>query len=105
MRFPIPVWIVLLFLFTFNAWAEDGVLDARGDEFAASRVSVDAQFVDAGDRVDRAFNQIGDLSFNLLGRRTRVHNRNGDGWQVDLRKQIDAERLVGKQPDHSQAEN
>jgi hypothetical protein len=50
-----------------------------------------AQLVDAADRVDGAFDLLGDLALDLLGRRTRVGHRHRDGWQIDVGHQIDAQ--------------
>ncbi len=50
------------------------------------------QLVDAADRVDRAFDLVGDLSLDLLRRCAGISYCDGDRWQVDFRKQIHAER-------------
>ena len=50
-----------------------------------------SQLVDAADGIDRAFDVLGDLGFDLLGRRARIDDRDGDGRHVDVRQQIDAQ--------------
>ncbi len=63
------------------------------------------QFIDAADGVNRAFDLVGDFGFYFLRRSARIDDRNRDRRQIDLRKQIDAERSKGKQAHHGNAQN
>src|SRR6185503_422441 len=63
------------------------------------------QLVDTGDGVDGAFDFVRDLSLDLLRRRAGIHDRNRDRRQVDLRKEVHAERLVREQPDDGETQD
>ena len=63
-----------------------------GDAFARGR----AQFIDAGDRVDRLLDGLGDARFHFLGAGPRQRRGDGDDGEIDLGKQIDAELQVGE---------
>ena len=49
------------------------------------------QLVDAANCIDRFFDLIGDLGFDLLRRRTGVYDRDRDRRKVDLREKVNAE--------------
>ena len=42
---------------------------------------------------------------DFLGRRTAINDRDGDRRQIDLRKEVNAQRLVGEQTYDSQAQD
>ena len=63
------------------------------------------QFVDAADGVHGAFNLVGYLRLDFLWGSAGIHNGNRDGRQVNLREKIDAQRLVGKEPDNCQTQD
>ena len=64
-----------------------------------------AQLVYAADRVDGRFDAVGDFGFNLLRRRAGIGDGHCDGRQVDLREEINAERLVREETDDRQRQN
>ncbi len=63
------------------------------------------QRVDAADRVDGAFDLLGDLGFDLLGRGAGIGHRHGDRRHVDVRQQIDAKADEGVAADHRQRQH
>ena len=48
---------------------------------------------------------VGDLGLDLLGRGARLHGRDHDGREVDLRKAIDAEPGEREDADHGQRQD
>src|SRR2546425_2023114 len=81
-------------------------LEQEGDEDLRSALDRGrTQLVDTADRVDDAFDFVGDFGFNFLWRSTWINDSDGDRRQINLRKQIHAQRLVREEPDHSQAQN
>ena len=50
--------------------------------------------VDLADGVDRVFDLLGDFGFHFFGRCAGIGNADGDRWDIDFRKQIDAKREI-----------
>ena len=61
-----------------------------------------AQLVDAADRVDRLLDLFGDLGLDLLRRRTGIRDRHRDRREIDLWKEVDAERQERERADHDE---
>ena len=81
-----------------------GELELNGDQrLAFGRDG--AHLVHLADGVDRVLHLLGDFGFDLLGRSAGVGDDHDDGGDIDLGKQIDAEREVGKDADHHQRQN
>ncbi len=64
-----------------------------------------AEGVDRADRVDRLFDLVGDLGFDLLGRGAGQARRDRDGRDVDVGKAIDAEPAEREQADDGQRQH
>ena len=64
-----------------------------------------AELVDAADRVDRAFDLLRDLAFDLFGRRARIRDGDRHRRQVDVREQVDAQPHERVQADHGQRQD
>src|ERR1019366_5591621 len=64
-----------------------------------------AYLVHLADGVDRVLHFLGDFGFDLFWGSARVDDGHDDGGDIDLGKEIDAEREVGKDADHDQRQN
>ena len=78
--------------------------EADDDDGAAFR-RCGADVIDQADGIHRVFDFLGDLRLDLFGRGAGIGYGHGDGRDVDLRKQIDAERKIGKRAHHDEREN